>query len=150
MYCKALRVFLSIFDQTLTAHFLKTDDARTNRFLLLKQLTSTVHDDAISDETAPSSGSSELINFKTWNAIYFCYSYPILMTIPPFDWKLNLLSQMGFQSWNFCQKAVFCLKMGFFWKVFGRNFLLSVNIISRAPRGTIGSLNILLRLLVVV
>ena len=34
-----LRVFLSIFDQTLTAHFLKTDDARINQFLLLKQLT---------------------------------------------------------------------------------------------------------------
>ena len=59
-----LRVFLSIFDQTLTAHFLKTDDARTNRFLLLKQLTPTVHDDTISDGTAPSSGSSELIKFK--------------------------------------------------------------------------------------
>ena len=60
-----LRLFLSIFDQTLTAHFLKTDDARTNRFLLLKQLTPKVHDDTISDDTAPSSGSSELIKFKT-------------------------------------------------------------------------------------
>ena len=59
-----LRVFLSIFDQTLTAHFLKTDDARTNRFLLLKQPTPKVHDDTISDDTAPSSGSSELIKFK--------------------------------------------------------------------------------------
>ena len=59
-----LRVFLSIFDQTLTAHFLKTDDARINQFLLLKQLTPTVHDDTISDDTAPSSGSSELIKFK--------------------------------------------------------------------------------------
>ena len=59
-----LRVFLSIFDRTLTAHFLKTDDARANRFLLLKQLTPTVHDDTISDVTAPSSGSSELIKFK--------------------------------------------------------------------------------------
>ena len=61
---KTLRVFLSIFDQTLTAHFLKTDDARINQFLLLKQLTPTVHDDTISDDTAPSSGSSELIKFK--------------------------------------------------------------------------------------
>ena len=59
-----LRVFLSIFDQTLTAHFLKTDDARINQFLLLKQLTPKVHDDTISDDTAPSSGSSELIKFK--------------------------------------------------------------------------------------
>ena len=59
-----LRVFLSIFDQTLTAHFLKTDDARTNRFLLLKQLTPKVHGDSMSDDTAPSSGSSELIKFK--------------------------------------------------------------------------------------
>ena len=64
MLAADLRVFLSIFDQTLTAHFLKTDDARTNRFLLLKQLTPTVHDDTISDDTAPSSGSSELIKFK--------------------------------------------------------------------------------------
>ena len=93
-----LRVFLSIFDQTLTAHFLKTDDARTNRFLLLKQLTPKVHDDSISDDNAPSSGSSELIKFKTSNAIYFCYSDPIFMTIPPFDWKLNWLSEMGFES----------------------------------------------------
>ena len=93
-----LRVFLSIFDQTLTAHFLKTDDARTNRFLLLEQLTPKVHDDSISDDNAPSSGSSELIKFKTSNAIYFCYSDPIFMTIPPFDWKLNWLSEMGFQS----------------------------------------------------
>ena len=31
-----LNVFLSIFEQTLTAHFVKTDDAGTNRFLLLK------------------------------------------------------------------------------------------------------------------
>ena len=61
---KNLRVFLSIFDQTLTAHFLKTDDARANRFLLLKQLTLEVHDDTISDDNAPSSGSSELIKFK--------------------------------------------------------------------------------------
>ena len=59
-----LRVFLSIFDRTLTAHFLKTDDARANRFLLLKQLTLEVHDDTISDDNAPSSGSSELIKFK--------------------------------------------------------------------------------------
>ena len=59
-----LRVFLSIFDQTLTAHFLKTDDARTNRFLLLEQLTPKVHDDSISDDNAPSSGSNELIKFK--------------------------------------------------------------------------------------
>ena len=57
-------MFLSIFDQTLTAHFLKTDDARANRFLLLKQLTLEVHDDTISDDNAPSSGSSELIKFK--------------------------------------------------------------------------------------
>ena len=60
-----LRVFLSIFDQTLTAHFLNTDDAKTNRFLLMKQLTPKVHDDSISDDNAPSSGSSELIKFKT-------------------------------------------------------------------------------------
>ena len=59
-----LRVFLSIFDRTLTAHFLKTDDARANRFLLLKQLTLEVHDDTISDDNAPSSGSNELIKFK--------------------------------------------------------------------------------------
>ena len=59
-----LRVFLSIFDETLTAHFLKTDDARTNRFLLLKQLTPKVHGDSISDDTTPSSGGSELIKFK--------------------------------------------------------------------------------------
>ena len=59
-----LRVFLSIFDRTLIAHFLKTDDARANRFLLLKQLTLEVHDDTISDDNAPSSGSSELIKFK--------------------------------------------------------------------------------------
>ena len=59
-----LRVFLSIFDQTLTAHFLNTDDAKTNRFLLMKQLTPKVHDDSISDDNAPSSGSNELIKFK--------------------------------------------------------------------------------------
>ena len=44
--------------------FLKTDEARTNRFLLLKQLTPKVHSDLISDDTTPSSGSSELIKFK--------------------------------------------------------------------------------------
>ena len=116
LFLTTLRVFLSIFDQTLTAHFLKTDDARTNRFLLLKQLTPKVHGDSISDDNAPSSGSSELIKFKTSNAIYFCYSYPTLMTISPFDWKLNWLSEMGFQSWNFRQKTVFCLKMVFLQK----------------------------------
>ena len=110
---QCLRVFLLIFDQTLTAHFLNTDDAKTNRFLLMKQLTPKVHDDSISDDNAPSSGSSELIKFKTSNAIYFCYSDPIFMTIPPFDWKLNWLSEMGFQSWNFRQKTVFCPKMVF-------------------------------------
>ena len=113
---RILRVLPLIYDQILSAHFLKTDDARTNRFLLLKQLTPKVHGDSISDDNAPSSGSSELIKFKTSNAIYFCYSYPILMTIPPFDWKLTWFSQMGFQSWNFCQKRAFCLKIVFFQK----------------------------------
>ena len=32
---KVLRVFLSIFDQTLTAHFLKTGDAKINRIRTL-------------------------------------------------------------------------------------------------------------------
>ena len=44
------------------------------------------------------------IIYITIKPIYFCYSYPILMTIPPFDWKLNWFSQMGFQSWNFLSK----------------------------------------------
>ena len=63
-YADCLRVFLSIFGQTLTAHFLKTGDASPNRFLLLKLPTLKVHDDTISDDNAPSSGSSELIKFK--------------------------------------------------------------------------------------
>ena len=117
-----LRVLPPIFDQTLSAHFLKTDDTRTNRFFVLKHLTLKLQDDSISDDIAPSSGSSELIKFKTSNAIYFCYSYLILMKIPPFDWKLNWLSRMGFRSLNFCQKTVFylktvfCLKTVFFQK----------------------------------
>ena len=89
---RCLRVLPPIFDQTLSAHFSKTDDSRTNRFFASKHLTLKLQDDTISDDTAPSSGSSELIKFKTSNAIYFCYSYLILMTIPPFDWKLNWLS----------------------------------------------------------
>ena len=112
-------MFLSIFDQTLTAHFLKTDDARTNRFLLLEQLTPKVHDDSISDDNAPSSGSSELIKFKTSNAIYFCYSDPIFMTIPPFDWKLNWLSEIGFNPEFFCQKTVFLKNNR--WKTLSQN-----------------------------
>ena len=111
-----LRVLPPIFDPSLSSQFLKTDDARTNRFFSLKQLTPKVHGDTTSDDTAPSSGSSEQIKLKTTNAIYFCYSYPILMTIPSFDWKFYWLSQMGIQSWNFCQKTVFCLKMVFFQK----------------------------------
>ena len=41
-------------------------------------------------------------------------------------------------------------KNGIFWKVFGRNFLLTANRTKRAPNKIIGSLKILLRPLVVV
>ena len=62
---KTLRVFLSIFDQTLTAHFFsKQVKIRINRFFSLEHLTSKVYDDSISDVIVPSSGSSELIKSK--------------------------------------------------------------------------------------
>ena len=119
-------MFLSIFDQTLTAHFLKTDDARINRFLLLKQMTPTVHDDTISDDTAPSSGSSELIKFKTINAIYFCYSYPILMTISSFDWKFYWLSEMGIK---------FCHFLKFHWFLFLFCVIYSYFVVTQLKKG---------------
>ena len=112
----ALRVLPPIFDPSLSAQFLKIDDARTNRVFSLKQLTPKVHGNTISDDTAPTSGSSELIKFKTKNAIYFCYSYPILMTIPSFDWKFYWLSEMGIRSWIFLSKNGILPKNGIFSK----------------------------------
>ena len=102
-----LRVFLSIFDQTLTAHFLKTDDARTNRVLLLEQLTPKVHDDSISDDNAPSSGSNELIKFKLQTLSTFA-------TVIRFSWQYH--HSTG--NWTGFQKRVlilefFCQKNGF-------------------------------------
>ena len=105
-----LRVFLSIFDQTLTAHFLNTDDAKTNRFLLMKQLTPKVHDDSISDDNAPSSGSNELIKFK-------------LQTLSTFATVIRFSCQYhhstgnwtGFQKWVLILK--FFVKKRVFWKI---------------------------------
>ena len=98
-YFTSFRVFPSIFDQTFTAHFLKTGDARMNRFFSLKHLTPKLHDDSISDVIAPSGGSSELINFKHYLILlhFKCNIYSILVRLPTFDCKLNWLSQMGFQ-----------------------------------------------------
>ena len=59
-----LRVLPPIFDPSLSDQFLTTDGARTNRFFSLKQLTPKVHGYTIWDDTASSSGSSELIKLK--------------------------------------------------------------------------------------
>ena len=93
-----LRVLPLIFDQILSAQFLKTDNVRTNRTFWLKQLAPKVHDDSIWDDIAPSSGGNELIKLKISNTIYFCYSYLILMIIPLLDCKFKSLSEIGFQS----------------------------------------------------
>jgi len=72
-----------------------------NLIFLLKQLTQQVYDDSISDDTAPSSGSGELIKIETSNAIYFCHSNPILIILLSFDCKFNELSRLGFRIYVF-------------------------------------------------
>ena len=87
-FCRThLRVLPPIFDQTLSAHFLKTDGARTNRFFLLKQLTPKFHDDIISDDIALCSGISELIKSENSNAINVCYSKKHFLTKNAHLWK---------------------------------------------------------------
>ena len=63
----------------------------------MKHLTQKVYDDSLSEDTAPSSGSGELIKIETSNAIYFCHSHPILIILLSFDWKFNELSQISFR-----------------------------------------------------
>jgi len=110
----SLRVFLSILAYFWPLHFFWTDDARINPIFLLKHLTQKVYDDSLSDDTAPSSGSSELIKIETLNAIYFGHSNPIFIILLPFGCKFNELSQMEILILKcFVKKRFFLLKDGF-------------------------------------
>ena len=79
-----LKVFLSIFDQTLKTYDFWIDNVRPNSFyyLVLK-----IYDDLILDDTVLSSGGNELIKIETSNSFYFCHDYLILMKLLPFDCK---------------------------------------------------------------
>ena len=114
-------------------HFFWTDNARINPIFLLKHLTQKIYGDSISEDTAPSSDSSELIEIGTLNAIFFGHRHPILIIILPFDCKLNELSQLEkkflkFSSKNdiwskkrILQKKRYTLNVfGFSWKLVSR------------------------------
>ena len=92
---RILRVLPLIYDQILSAHFLKTDDARTNRIFLLKQMTPKFHRDTVSDDTAPSGSRNKLVKFKMQTLSSFA-TVTILIRIPPVNWNLT-----GFHKWAF-------------------------------------------------
>ena len=59
-----LRLFPSIFDQTLKTFGIWTYDVRPYPIFLLKDPKPKVYDDPISNDTAPASGSDELIKIQ--------------------------------------------------------------------------------------